>query len=110
MSKSYSQSAEKWPAFVRHFSGRTFYVNAVVKIMGPQWTFESLVQEYFGVRDSRIKRIHPPTSVYNAENVTNPGLRMVSFFRNKNDFSGRRLILGRIKKQKSRIYRKNCSF
>jgi len=40
MSKIYSQLAEKWHAFVQHFSGRTFYVNAVAKIMGSIDTWE----------------------------------------------------------------------
>jgi len=35
MSKIYSQLAEKWHAFVLHFTGRTFYVSAVAKIMDP---------------------------------------------------------------------------
>jgi len=36
----YSQSAEKRLSFVRQFIGRTFYVNAVAKIMGPIDTWE----------------------------------------------------------------------
>jgi len=40
MSKIYSQLAENWHAFVRHFPRRTFYVNAVAKMMGPIDTWE----------------------------------------------------------------------
>jgi len=43
MNKIYSQIAEKCHAFVRHFFGGTFYINAVAKIIGPieTWQFGS---------------------------------------------------------------------
>ena len=73
LSKTYSQLLEKWPAFVRHFSGRR-NVNAVAKITSPidTWEFGSGIlwgeerDLLYAASDVRLSKIYSFTP-FNAE-------------------------------------------
>lgn len=85
MSKIYSPAAEKGQAFVRHFYGRTFNVNAVAKIMAPMdtWAWEVgsgiLWEEGAGLIVYSLRRTFITPSEWNLLHVTNPGLKVIIF-------------------------------